>query len=310
VQRISLLGGLLLLACHAAPSAEGAVPVPDVSDAPHETGAPVAESSEEPSAFHLAFRGPGDTSLGELAPSGSLCPTRGRVFVCGLGEVLVDEDGIRRDESLESGLVRTPEGYLDGDVDMIVGSFPDDAWLVQAVSRSNPAIPYRIYQWRASRWVARATLDAMDLEVSPSAAGLLLEWTSLEDKSLVARRRDLVPSQAGATRRLLGSRTTRKLSPEGGEVFDAGPPPPAVSVSSYAREDSGVEWVVGADHAYLPKNTLWRRRSGGWELVPAPALAAGAEPKRVWAVGGEVWLLVWYEGAPHYFAALFRTGPR
>jgi hypothetical protein len=310
VQRVSIFAGLLLLACHADGSAEGAVPVPDVSDAhhdaPHEAGAP----AEEPSAFRLAFRGPGDTSLGELAPSGSLCPTRGRTFVCGLGEVLVDQEGIRRDESLESGLARTPEGYLDGDVDMIVGTWPDDAWLVQAVSRSNPAIPYRVYQWRASRWVARATLDAMDLEVSPSAAGLLVEWTSVEDRSSLARRRELVRSQAGSPRRLLGSRTTSKQAPMGGEVFDAGPPPPAVSVSSYAREDSGVEWVVGADHAHQPKNTLWRRRSGGWELVPAPALAAGAEPKRVWAVGGEVWLLVWYEGVPHYFAALFRTGPR
>jgi hypothetical protein len=300
---LGLGGGLALAACRADRSA----PPP-----PPPLAAPEVAASASTSPFHLALRGPGDTSLGELEPRGSLCPIEGRAFVCGLGQVLfVDGEEIRHDAALEVGLSRISRGDLAGVVSTIVGRWPDDAWLVQATACCNPHIPRRVYRYIGGGWTERATFDAVDFEVLPSPHGLLVEWSAFDEKGVLIHRRELVAPDGRAPPRRLESRRVRiPLDALGSDGFDAGAGAPGGEVLSHARDSTGTEWAVVAGHGYpTAKNTLLRRRpAGAWEAVDAPPLSGGGEPKRVWAVAGEAWLLVWYEARADYFAGLFRTG--
>jgi hypothetical protein len=298
---IALVGGLALTSCRAdRPAPPPAPPTPEVA------------ASAGASPFHLALRGPVDTSLGELEPRGSLCPIEGRAFVCGLGQVLfVDGDEIRHEAALDAGLSRTPHGDLEGVVSTMVGSWPDDAWLVLTTACCNPRVLRRVYRFVGDGWAERATFDAVDCEVLPSARGLLVEWSAFDEKGALIHHRDLVARHGGVPPRRLESRRVRvSFDTPGSEGFDAGAAEPDGGVLSHARDSAGIEWAVVAGHGYpAPKNELLRRRpAGAWEAVSASPLSEGAEPKRLWAVAGEVWLLVWYEARVDYFAALFRTG--
>jgi hypothetical protein len=77
-----------------------------------------------------------------------VCPTRGAVFLCG-GPHVVSLRGrdLVLDRDRENGLPRTTFTDLDGVVDDVSGSFPDDAWLTM---RSPDAV--RVYRWKSTSW--------------------------------------------------------------------------------------------------------------------------------------------------------------
>jgi hypothetical protein len=267
--------------------------------------------------FHLAFVGPTNHSLGQTDPSGSLCPIAGQAFVCELSRMVVIEGpSIRMAPELESGLP-TAQGEVDGVVDDIAGRWPDDAWLVLRMACCNPVLPYRLFHWSASanRWVARKSVEAVRLEIEATHRGLLVESTLWGDKLGAIHTRELLPSPGGPARLLESRRLGEPLNPAPDRVFDAGEPPPRYELVSYARDTSGAEWAIGEGHVFprVP-NELWHRRSPvvagervDWVVESIPPLYPGPLPTRVWTVGGEAWLLVWYE-AEDSVAALYRTG--
>ena len=92
----------------------------------------------------------------ELGSRLRMCSVRGATFLCGRPRVFRLGDGqFVRDVALEAGLARTRDDpdSLRGFVTDIVGSWPDDAWLVSD-EYDLGSLPRVVYHWSGKRWVA------------------------------------------------------------------------------------------------------------------------------------------------------------
>jgi len=158
-----------------APAQGGAPPAMPVEAAAEPTDA--RSSAVSPAEVLHVFATVKHTSE-EMPPGLRLCDVHGATLLCGSAAVLaVRGSTIVRDRALEAGLPREPDGSLDAsDID-VVGSWPDDAWLLLKRWDVPPPTEVTVFRWDGSRWVValpKASVVDTDIAVRSWGPGAAL----------------------------------------------------------------------------------------------------------------------------------------
>lgn len=138
---------------------------PSASPSPSASSVPQAPA---PTPFHVV--GASLLQGAKTIDNTTLCPIQGAVFVCGIRRMvrLVGDDLVH-EPALEAGLPHANDGHLTAQVDSLLGSWPDDAWLVTGYHQ--PAL----HRWSKDRWVQQQSWPET-VQITPWRPGRVLVY--------------------------------------------------------------------------------------------------------------------------------------